>query len=124
MEEKTELTDAELIELFSDLIPAPTKVHIVVPNYEGAISILTGETSSKKELLFTKGALVVGVGSETTKRFTEENEFGPFSTLLPGDRVFVAGHVQPEWKVDREGYEMIVVDAGYISTYSYGEVNR
>lgn len=112
------MTDQDIINLFSDLIPAPTKIHVVVPQPEGQIIRLEG--SSKTDLLFEKGGLVVGIGKDVYENFdggSGDEEGG----LGIGDRVFLGGHFfAPEFVVTREGHEMLVVDSTYVSCYKKG----
>lgn len=107
METTQQYSDQELAELFSDLIPAPSKLHLVLPRHEGVIEMVGGARSGA-ELLQEKGALVVATGIEIFDRF----EGG----LGVGDRVFLNAF-SPEFLFDREDYHMIVVDMNFVCTF-------
>ena len=102
-------TDQELIELFQDLIPAPSKAHIVVPQYQGAVHTPEFAASKNTMLLAEKGGLLVAMGIEARNRFG--------NNIKTGDRVWLSGHFSQEAFIGRDGEYMLVVDASFIAMY-------
>lgn len=109
------LSDQEKIELFKDLLPAPSKIHVVAPRHEGTISLQGA--GDKEKLLLEKGGLVAAVGRVVQENFEERIGEGEFVTLEVGDRVWFGGHANFEQVFKRGEENLLVADGGFISTY-------